>query len=291
MELDYQPRRSVLYVPGSNDRAINKALTLPVDAMILDLEDSVAPDQKEAARDQVEAVLSSFDFGDREVVVRVNALDTTWGKADIAAVASLPISSILIPKVDGTRQLESCRGALQLGGAPDKLPLWIMAETPRGVLNLDEILSFGQRISAVVMGTADLAKALNIPRGAERTGLGSHLARCVLIARANGVDILDGVEGNLNDMDAFAASCRHGRAMGFNGKTLIHPNQIETANTVFGVTPKQVANAVKIIEAWQKNQDKGSGVIVVDGRLVESLHYEQALRTIAINRAISNRRD
>ena len=287
----YRPRRSVLYVPGINDRALNKAATLPADCVILDLEDSVGPDQKEAARNQVEAVLDSFEFGNREVIVRVNGLDTKWGKSDIGAVASMRINGILLPKVDGPRQLEGCRGALQLGGAPDNLPIWIMAETPLGLLQLDEILTSNQKITTVVMGNADLGKALGIPRGAERRGLAAHRARAVLIAKARGVDILDGVETDFSNMEAFRAACEEGRDMGFTGKTVIHPNQVTVANEVFGISTDQVAEAVKIIEAWKVGQSKGDSVVVVDGTLVEELHYEQALKTLAVNRAIGNRKD
>lgn len=280
----------MLYVPGSNARAIDKIQTLPVDAVVLDLEDSVAPDNKLAAREQVEAVLESVDFGHREVVVRVNAMDTPWGKSDLAAIASLPISAALIPKLESARQLEACRGALHMGGARDNLPFWIMAETPRGVLNLQTIMESEQPIAAIVMGTADLAKSMQIPRGSERLGLRSTLEHCVLVARAYGISVLDGVETDFNNPEAFEQTCLEGKQMGFDGKTLIHPNQIDTANKVFGVTPEQIAEAVKIVEAWKGAPDD-TGVMVVDGDMVEALHYEQALRTLADNREIRKRRN
>jgi citrate lyase subunit beta/citryl-CoA lyase len=284
-----RPRRSVLYVPGSNSRAIDKAQELAVDAVILDLEDAVAPDQKLAARTQVEAVLEGAEFGHREVVVRVNAMDTPWGKSDLAAVASLPISAVLIPKLESERQLEACRGALHMGGAKDNLPFWIMAETPLGVLNLRTIMESDQPIAAIVMGTADLAKNMGIPRGSERAGLRSTLEHCVLVARAYGISALDGVETDFNNAEAFETACLEGKQMGFDGKTLIHPNQVDTANKVFGVTTQQIAQAIKIVEAWQ-DAPEDTGVMVVDGDMVEALHYEQALKTLADNREIGKRR-
>ena len=227
MPKDKQPRRSVLYVPGSNARAIDKAQTLPVDAIILDLEDAVAPEQKPAAREQVEAVLESIDFGHREVIVRVNALDTPWGKGDLAAVASLPISAVLIPKLESPRQLEGCRGALHMGGAPDNLPFWIMAETPKGILNLQTLLESGHPIDSIVMGTADLGKTMRIPRGSERRGLRATLEHCVLVARAYDVTILDGVETKLTDDEAFEAACLEGRRWASTAKPSSTRNKLQ----------------------------------------------------------------
>lgn len=290
MPKEILPRRSVLYVPGSNARAIDKAQTLPVDAIILDLEDAVAPEQKPAAREQVEAVLEGIDFGHRELIVRVNALDTPWGKSDLAAVASLPISAVLIPKLESARQLEGARGALHMGGAPDNLPFWIMAETPKGILNLETLLESSHPIDAVVMGLADLGKTMRIPRGSERRGLRATLEHCVLVARAYDVTILDGVETNLADDDVFEEACLEGKEMGFDGKTIIHPKQVEAANRIFGVSPDQIVSAVKIVEAWQ-GAPEDTGVLMLDGDMIEALHYEQALKTLADNRKIRQRRD
>jgi citrate lyase subunit beta/citryl-CoA lyase len=292
MTVQPQPRRSVLYVPAINERALAKARSLPVDTLILDLEDSVAPDQKSAARTNLLGNLRDGNFSDAEIVVRINALDTPWGKDDLAAVAEMPLHGVLLPKVESPRQVSTTVDVLALLGADPGLPVWLMAETPRGLLHLEEIASASPHVKVIVMGTADLSKAARIPESGERSGLVYALSRCVLIARALGLEVLDGVYGNLEDEAGYQASCEQGRRLGFDGKTLIHPRQIEYANKVFGVSSDQLAQARRILDAWDVAVSEGRGVALVDGQLVERLHVEDAQRTVALADAIGrqNRR-
>lgn len=272
-----QPRRSALYVPANKPRAVDKARQLPVDAIILDLEDAVAPEAKPAAREAAVAALAAGGFGKRELVVRVNGLDTPWGKQDLVALAGARPHAVLLPKADSASEIEAACAALP------GCPLWIMAETPRGVLDLDRLLGLHPDIRVVVMGLADLAKATRVPAAEDRSGLLGARSSCVLAARAHGRDILDGVHTQLRDPDGFLEACRDGRRLGFDGKTLIHPEQIVTANDVFGVSETEASQAQAVVDAWNRAQREGSaGVITVDGRLVERLHVEQAERLLAL---------
>ena len=285
----YSPLRSVLYAPGANSRALDKARSLPVDGLILDLEDAVAPAVKAAARDAVVAALSESGFGYRRRIVRINGLDTPWGEADIAAMARAGADAILLPKVESPQAVQTAVAALDAAGGPADLPIWIMAETPRGILQIDSIAAAHPRLQVIVMGTSDLAKELRVRHTPGREGLLASLGLCVLAARARGLEILDGVYLDLQDEPGFAAACEQGRDMGFDGKTLIHPRQIEPANRIFGISAEALQQAQQIIAAWREAQQAGSGVCVVDGRLVENLHVEEAERLVTMHEVIRGR--
>lgn len=285
----YRPLRSVLYAPGANSRALDKARSLPVDGLILDLEDAVAPDAKALARDAVVAALSEGGYGYRRRIVRINGLDSPWGEADIAALAGAGADAILLPKVESPQAVRAAVAALDAAGGPTDLPLWIMAETPRGILEIDSIAAAHPRLQVLVMGTSDLAKELRVRHTPGREGLLASLGLCVLAARARGLEILDGVYLDLQDESGFAAACEQGRDMGFDGKTLIHPKQIEPANRVFGISAEALQQAQQIIVAWRAAQTSGRGVCVVDGRLVENLHVEEAERLLAMHEVIRDR--
>ncbi len=284
-----RPRRSVLYVPGSNARALAKAATLTADGLILDLEDAVLPGAKLAARSAVLEAVARRHFGHREVVVRINALDTEWGLGDLKAAALSGVDGILLPKVNGAASLLKAAYVLEQLGAPDSLRLWSMAETPRGVLDLDAIARCTPRLGVIVMGTADLASALRVPEHPGRAALVPALAHCVLAARAAGLDILDGVYTHLTDPVGFQAECTQGKQLGFDGKTLIHPGQLAGCNEIFGVSAEEAALAGELIAAWEAAAKAGAGVAVHKGRLVERLHVEDAHRQVALYQTIHNR--
>ena len=285
-----RPRRSVLYMPGSNARAIEKARTLPVDAVILDLEDSVAPDGKTAARKQVADAVAAGGFGAREVVVRINGLDTEWWLDDLNAAAKAKPDAVLVPKVSVPSHLEDVAERLVDISADQKIRIWAMMETPLAMLNAGEIAAAARdvetRLTAFVMGTNDLAKDTRAKITPGRAPMVPWLMGCVTAARAHGVDILDGVYNDLGDATGFERECIQGRDMGFDGKTLIHPNQIGPCNTVFSPSADEVAHARKLIAAFELPENKGKGVVQVDGRMVEMMHAEMARRTVAIADAI-----
>ncbi len=283
-----RPRRSTLYVPGSNPRALQKAAGLPVDAVILDLEDAVLPAAKAAARAAVLAAVAGRTFGHREVIIRINGLDTEWGDADLRAAAASGADGILLSKVDAPATLIAAAQVLDELAAPPGLRLWSMAETPRAVLDMDAIARCTPRLGAIVAGTADLGKSLRVPDQPGRAGLVPALAHCVLAARAAGVDILDGVYTHLADPVGFRAECVQGRQLGFDGKTLIHPGQVAVCNEIFGVSDAEAATAAELIAAWESAAGTGAGVAVHAGRLVERLHVEDARRRLAIHQAIRN---
>jgi citrate lyase subunit beta/citryl-CoA lyase len=282
-----RPRRSVLYMPGANARALDKARTLDADALILDLEDAVAPDAKRLAREQVAAALREGGYGRRECIVRINALDTDWGLEDVRAIARAGAHAVLLPKVQSAAQLAALAQALDAAGAPADLPLWAMAETPLGFLRLDAIAGGHPRLGAIVVGTSDLVKDLHARHtpSREETLLARSLA--VMAARAHGLAALDGVHLDLNDDAGLADACRQGRDLGFDGKTLIHPRQIAAANAAFAPTSDELASARKRLQAWQAAQAAGLGVAVVDGALVENLHAQEAERVLALAAAIT----
>jgi citrate lyase subunit beta/citryl-CoA lyase len=285
----YTPLRSVLYTPGSNARALDKARGLPADGLILDLEDAVAPEAKALARDTVVRALAEGGYGHRRRVVRVNGPDTPWGAADITAIARAGADAILLPKVETPLAVLAALAALDAAGGPADLPLWIMAETPRGILGIERIAAAHPRLEAIVMGTSDLAKELRVRHTPERLGLLAALGHCVLAARAQELVILDGVYLDLRDEPGFEAACEQGRDMGFDGKTLIHPSQIEPANRAFGISAEALEQAQRIIAAWREAQQAGRGVCVVGGRLVEQLHVQEAERVVAMHEAIRER--
>ena len=282
-----RPRRSVLYMPGSNTRALEKGRGLPADALILDLEDAVAPDAKVEARGNIAEALKAGGYGKREIIVRVNALDTPWGKDDVAALAASGADALLLPKVESAAMVSELEGLMRDAGAPDGLAIMCMMETPRGILNADEIAGASQRLTCLVMGTSDLVKELNAAHTPERLPVLTSLSLCVLAARAHGVAIVDGVHLDLSDDEGFAAHCRQGKDLGFDGKTLIHPKTIAVANEVFAPSEADIAQARRIIEAHAEATRQGQGVVVLDGKLIENLHVETAERSVALAEAIA----
>lgn len=284
-----RPRRSVLYMPGSNTRALEKARILPVDSLIFDLEDAVAPEAKVQARQCVIAAVTEGGYKQREIVVRVNGLDTPWGRDDIAAIAKLPIQGVLLPKVNTPTQIEQAIEWLDKNGGEATLPIWMMAETPQGILNIDRIAGCHPRLAAIIMGTSDLAKDMRVRHTKDRIGLLVPLSLCVMAARAHGLEIIDGVHLNLDDEEGFQAACTQARDLGFDGKTLIHPKQIEVANQIFAPSAMEVKHAREILGAWEEAQKQGKGVVVVNGRLVENLHVEEAKRLLALAGVIGER--
>ncbi|WP_339833516.1 CoA ester lyase [uncultured Parvibaculum sp.] len=289
--LPARPRRSVLYMPGSNARALEKARALPADALILDLEDAVAPEAKEEARTQVCAAVRQGGYGKREIAIRVNGLDTPWGKADIAAAVAAAPDAILVPKINSAADVERAEEALSDAGAKPGLQLWCMIETPLALLNIQQIAQKarepGSRMSVWVMGTNDIAKELRAAHTPERTPMLASLGLALIAARAYGLVILDGVYNDIKDEAGFAAICEQGRDMGFDGKTLIHPSQVGPCNTIFSPDPETVAFARLTIEAFEQPENRGKGVLKVEGRMVEILHAEIAKRTVAIADAIA----
>jgi citrate lyase subunit beta/citryl-CoA lyase len=287
MPANIRPRRSVLYMPGSNARALDKGRSLPADGLILDLEDAVAPDAKATARDQIGAAVKAGGYGRREIIIRVNGLDGPWGQADVAMAARSGADAILLPKVESANEVHALDQLMQRGGAPSDLAIWCMIETPLGVLRSAEIAAAGGRLACFVMGTSDLAKDLQASHTRERLPLLTSLGLCVLAARAYRLAILDGVHLDLNDDAGFAESCRQGRELGFDGKTLIHPKTIEAANRAFAPSEAELEFSRRVIQAHAEATAAGKGVVVVDGRLVENLHVENARRLVALGEAIA----
>jgi citrate lyase subunit beta / citryl-CoA lyase len=291
--MNIRPRRSVLYMPGSNARAIEKARTLPADAVILDLEDSVAPDAKAAARQQVMYAVTAGSFGAREVIVRINGLDTQWWLDDLNAVAKARPDAVLVPKVSSPDHLEDVAERLVDISADQKIRVWAMMETPLAMLNARDIAAAARdvetRLAAFVMGTNDLAKETRAKITPGRAAMLPWLMNCVAAARAFGLDIIDGVYNDLADADGFARECSEAREMGFDGKTLIHPNQIAPCNAAFSPSAEEVAQAQKIIAAFDLPENRDKGVVQLEGRMVERLHAEMARRTVAIAQAIEAR--
>ncbi|MDR3497226.1 MAG: CoA ester lyase [Ancalomicrobiaceae bacterium] len=286
-----RPRRSVLYMPGSNARALEKARALPADALILDLEDSVALEAKELARVQVVAAVKAGGFGGREVVVRVNGLKTPWGADDLAAAVEAAPDAILIPKVESASEIRDIGARLEHLAAQAGTRLWAMIETPLGVIRSVEIAAArqtagGERLDCFVIGTNDLAKETRSRLVQGRQPMLAWLSTVVIAARAYGLDVIDGVSNDLDDAEAFLAECRQGVELGMDGKTLIHPKQIAAANAVFSPSPDEVAWARRVLAAFALPENSGKGVIALDGRMVEWLHAEMAGRTVAISEAV-----
>lgn len=281
-----RPRRSVLYMPGSNARALEKARGLAADALILDLEDAVAPDSKALARDQVCKAVVEGGYGSRELIIRTNGLDTPWGKDDIIAAAKAAPDAILLPKVESAAQVQETE-ALLLQHGTDKTAIWCMMETPKGILHAEQIASASPRLAALVMGTSDLVKDLNAQHTPLRLPVITALGLCMLAARAYDLAILDGVYLDLDDDAGFEAACKQGLELGFDGKTLIHPKTLEITNRVYAPSAAQVAWAQKIIAAFEAAAKEGQGVVLVDGKLIENLHVEQAKKLAALADAIA----
>jgi citrate lyase subunit beta/citryl-CoA lyase len=283
-EQAFRPRRSVLYMPSSNERALEKAKTLPVDGLILDLEDAVAPDAKSSARENACAAASSGEYGRREVTIRVNGMDTQWHADDMAAACAAGPDAIVVPKVNTVDAVLELVENMTKHGAPERTKLWAMLETPSAMLHAEEIAAASDRLTVLVMGTNDLAKELYAEHVPGRQPLLTGLALCLLAARATGKAIIDGVYNNVKDTDGFLAECRQGREMGFDGKTLIHPGQVAGANEAFAPSDTAVEDARGILQAWEDG--KGSGVVTYNGRMVENLHVESAQRVLTMHQAI-----
>jgi len=286
-------RRSVLYMPGSNARAIVKARALPADAIILDLEDSVAPDAKALAREQVVAAVREGGFGTRQVIIRVNSAQTPWGEDDLVAAVMAQPDAILLPKVESAGVIMQAARALREAGAPERVRLWAMMETPRAILHAESIAATAAdpaaRLEAMVMGLNDLAKETRARLTPARSSMMAWMALCIAAARAHGCDIIDGVYNDLNDANGFKSECEQGRDMGFDGKTLIHPGQIDVCNAVFSPEPAEIDNAKAIIAAFAAPENHGKGVVQLNGRMVERLHAHMAHRTLAIAASIASR--
>jgi citrate lyase subunit beta/citryl-CoA lyase len=288
-----RPRRSVLYMPGSNARAIEKARELPADGIILDLEDAVAPEAKVMAREQIRKALEKGGFGDREVFVRINGLDTRWWVDDLHAVADVRPDAVLVPKISDPHQLQDLAARIVDMGTDPHIRVWAMMETPLAMINVGAIAAAAHdsetRLSGFVMGTNDLAKDTRARIVPGRAPMLPWLMTCVAAARAFGIDILDGVYNDLGNAEGFAEECRQARDLGFDGKTLIHPRQIEVCNDAFSPAPEEVEAARKIIAAFDLPENQGKGVIQIEGRMVERLHADMARRTVEIADAIARR--
>ena len=288
-----RPRRSVLYMPGSNARALEKAKSIAADALILDLEDAVAPGAKDQARTQVTAAVKAGGYGPREIIVRINALDTPWGAADLAAAAAAGPDAILIPKPSTAADVGRVSDAMRRAGAPERTKLWAMIETPLAILNAKEIAGAarhaGSPLRCLVLGTNDLVKETRADLSHDRQPALYWLSAAVTAARAYGLDVLDGVYNNFKDSEGYRRECLEGRRLGFDGKTLIHPDQVALANEVFAPSAADVAWSRKIIAAFADPANKGQGVITADGRMVEIMHADMARRTVAIAEEIAAR--
>ncbi|MCW2868578.1 MAG: CoA ester lyase [Marmoricola sp.] len=279
-----RPRRSVLYMPSSNARALEKAKSIPCDGLILDLEDAVAPDAKPGAREAACAAVASGEYGARELTVRVNAAGTEWHEDDLAAVCQAGPAAVVVPKVDSAEAVHTLVETMERHGAPEHTTLWAMIETPVAMLHAEEIARASERLTVLVMGTNDLAKELYAEHVPGRHPLLTGLSLSLLAARAAGKVILDGVYNDVKNLEGFLDECRQGREMGFDGKTLIHPGQVEGANAAFAPSEQAVEDARGILQAWEDG--KGSGVVTYQGRMIENLHVESAQRTLTLHEAI-----
>ncbi|MDZ7673515.1 MAG: CoA ester lyase [Acidimicrobiales bacterium] len=283
-----RPRRSVLYMPGANERALDKAKTIPADSLILDLEDAVAPDAKAEARDRVCTAAQSGEYGQREIAIRANSRDTEWHDDDVAAIAQAGPHAIVVPKVDELADVHAIEASLEKAGAPDHTAIWAMVETPFAMLHAEEIAAASERLTVLVMGTNDLAKELRAQHVPGRQPLLTGLGLCLLAARASDTVILDGVYNDIKNEQGFLDECRQGAQMGFDGKTLIHPSQVEPCNEVFAPTAEAVDDAREVITAWEEAEREGRGVVTVDGRMIENLHVDEARRVLAQSEAIAD---
>ncbi len=281
----YRPRRSVLYMPSSNERALEKAKTLPVDALILDLEDAVGVDAKDVARENACAAAASGDYGRREITIRVNGIGTRWHAADLAAACAAGPAGIVVPKVNTAKEVKHLVKAMERHGAPDRTRLWAMIETPTAIFNVRKIARESDRLAAFVIGTNDLVKEVRAQHVPGRGPLLTALSLALLAGREAGIAVLDGVYNNVKDAEGFLAECVQGRDFGFDGKTLIHPGQVEVCNEVFAPSLEQVEEAQGTIAAWEAGA--GAGVVTLNGRMIENLHVDIARRVLATHEAIT----
>jgi len=283
---ELRPRRSVLYMPAANDRALEKAQTIAADAIIFDLEDAVAPDAKPDARAKAVAAVESGLYGNRELTIRCNGLDTQWGADDVTAAAAASPAAVVIPKVDSVEYVDRVSSLLDAAGAPESVKIWPMIETPTAMFNVRTIAAH-PRVAVLVMGTNDLAKELRAPLVPGRHPLVVHLATALLAAREAGKVILDGVYNDVKNPEGFEAECRQGMEMGFDGKTLIHPSQVEPANDMWAPSAADIEYADRVIAAFDEAVADGRGVVTVDGRMIENLHVDNARRVLATAAAIA----
>jgi citrate lyase subunit beta / citryl-CoA lyase len=282
-----RPRRSVLYMPGANERALEKAKGIPADALILDLEDAVAPDAKPEARDRVCAAVQSGEYGAKELTIRINGLGTEWHEADLAAACAAGPDGIVVPKVNSAAEVSRLVDAMEAAGATERTRLWAMLETPVAILHAEEIATASARLAVLIMGTNDLAKELHAEHVPGRAPLLFGLQACLTAARLADKVILDGVYNDIKDDDGFRAECVQGRQFGFDGKTLIHPSQVEPCNEVFAPSEDEIASSREIIAAFEDAQAEGRGVVTVNGRMIENLHVDNARRILAVSDAIA----
>lgn len=287
MDAQSQPYRSVLYMPGSRPRALEKARALPADALILDLEDAVAPAEKPRARDLVAEAVEAGGYGGRKLLIRINGFDTEWGEADIARAALAGPDAVLLPKVETADDIRGAAERLERLGAPERTRIWAMMETPRGILNAAAIAAAHPRLEGFVLGTNDLVKDLGAAHTADRVPLITSLGFCLLAARAEGLICVDGVYNAFQDLEGLRAVCIQGREMGFDGKTLIHPDQLAVTNEVFAPSAADVALAEAQVAAFEEAEARGEGVAVLNGRIVENLHVVSARRLLARAAAIA----
>lgn len=281
----FRPRRSVLYMPSSNSRALDKAKSIPCDGVILDCEDAVAPEAKPEAREAACAAVRSEEYGRRELIIRINGIGTPWHDEDMAAACAAGPDAIAVPKVNSAHEVQQLVAAMEKGGAPEKTTLWAMVETPVAMLHCEEIASASPRLTVLVMGTNDLVKELYAEHVPGREPLLAGLQLALLGARAAGKAIVDGVYNNVKDTEGFLAECTQGRQLGFDGKTLIHPGQVAGANEAFAPSEQAVTESRGILAAWEEG--KGSGVVTYNGKMVENLHVESAERVLTMHDAIS----
>lgn len=287
MTEEIRPRRSVLYMPGANDKALEKAKTLPTDAVIFDTEDSVAPDMKAVAREKVAAAVQSGEYGSRELTIRVNSLDTEWSTDDLRSAAQAGPAGIVVPKVSSVADVATVERIIEAAGVPDHTRIWAMLETPAAVEHAVEIAGSSERLAVLVMGTNDLAKELRAALVPGRAPLLWGLARCVNAARFAGKVILDGVYNDVRDPEGFAVEAAQGAELGFDGKTLVHPTQVEPCNSAFSPSEAEIEHSRRVIEAFEEGLAAGKGVVTVDGRMIENLHVDNARRALAIADAIA----
>ena len=286
-----RPRRSVLFMPGSNARALDKARNLPADGLILDLEDSVAPDAKPMARDQIAAAVAAKSFGKREIIIRINNLESPWWQDDLAMAAAARPDAILVPKISRAADIKTLEDRLRALNAERGIVLWAMLESPLGVLSAQEIAATARegdrRLAGFVMGPNDIARETRMRMLPGRAAMLPLFTHCILAARASGIEILDGPYNDINDVAGFAKECAQGRDMGFDGKTLIHPGQIDAANAAYTPPAEEIVRARKIMGVFDLPENASKGVVQLDGQMVERLHVEMAKRTIAIADAIA----
>lgn len=283
---DFRPRRSALYMPGANDKALEKAKTLPTDAIIFDTEDSVAPDMKAVARDKVAAAVASGGYGTRELTIRVNSIETEWFDADVRSAAAAGPAGVVVPKINSAADVARVESLLESAGAPEHTKIWAMLETPTAIENAVEIATSSERLTVLIMGTNDLAKELRAALLPGRHPLLWGLGRCVNAARFADKVILDGVYNDVRNPDGFAVEALQGAEMGFDGKTLVHPTQVEPANAAFAPSEDEIEFSRRVIQAFDEGLAEGKGVVTVDGKMIENLHVDNARRALAMDEAI-----